>query len=125
MLPDLHTYTKFGEELMSIERIIYKAIGIMPKKEILRCSEDIGRRVNSVIGKNGNITSETIQEIFSDIKTPIQVLKILKKKSNHVYLLESVENQERWGRYTFLGYKPTLCVTCLNNNFLRCSLLSA
>jgi len=56
------------------------------------------------------------KEIFSDIKTPIQVLKILKKKSNHVYLLESVENQERWGRYTFLGYKPTLCVTCLNNN---------
>ncbi len=54
------------------------------------------------------------KEIFSDIKTPIQVLKILKGQSNHVYLLESVENQENWGRYTFLGFKPTLCITCVN-----------
>ena len=52
------------------------------------------------------------QEIFSDIRTPIEVLRILKENSSHVFMLESVENQERWGRYTFLGYEPTLCVTC-------------
>ena len=56
------------------------------------------------------------KEIFSDIKTPIQVLKILKNVSNHVYMLESVENQENWGRYTFLGYKPSLCITCDNGH---------
>lgn len=54
------------------------------------------------------------KEIYSDIKTPIEVLRILKGQSNHVYMLESVENQENWGRYTFLGYKPSICVTCLN-----------
>ena len=54
------------------------------------------------------------KEIFSDIRTPIQVLKILKAKSEHVYMLESVENQENWGRYTFLGYSPSLCITCMN-----------
>ena len=56
------------------------------------------------------------KEIFSDIRTPIQVLKILKKASEHCYMLESVENQENWGRYTFLGYKPKLCVTCMNGH---------
>ena len=54
------------------------------------------------------------KEIFSDFKTPIQVLRILKVASKHCYMLESVENQDRWGRYTFLGYKPKLCVTCMN-----------
>lgn len=55
-----------------------------------------------------------LKEIYSDIRTPMQVLKILKKASKHCYMLESVENQENWGRYTFLGYKPKLCVTCMN-----------
>lgn len=54
------------------------------------------------------------KEIYSDIRTPIQVLKILKKRSQHVYMLESVENQENWGRYTFLGFEPSLCITCMN-----------
>ena len=54
------------------------------------------------------------REIYSDVRTPIQVLKILKGVSDHVYMLESVENQEHWGRYTFLGYNPLMCITCLN-----------
>lgn len=55
------------------------------------------------------------REIFADIRTPIEVLRILKNVSNHVYLLESVENQERWGRYTYLGYKPKMEVSCLDH----------
>ena len=54
------------------------------------------------------------KEMLSDIRTPIEVLRILKGVSDHVYMLESVEDQERWGRYTFLGYDPTMCITCLN-----------
>lgn len=54
------------------------------------------------------------KEIFSDIRTPIEVLRILMNESKHVYMLESVENQEQWGRYTFLGYNPLSCVTCFN-----------
>ena len=52
------------------------------------------------------------KEILSDIRTPIEVLRILKKKSEHVYLLESVEDQVNWGRYTFMGFNPKMCVTC-------------
>ncbi|MCM1164746.1 MAG: anthranilate synthase component I [Lachnospiraceae bacterium] len=54
------------------------------------------------------------REILSDVKTPIEVLRILKNVSRHCYILESVENQEKWGRYTFLGYDPKLEISCLN-----------
>ena len=52
--------------------------------------------------------------ILSDIKTPIEVLRILKNVSRHCYLLESVENSEKWGRYTFLGFDPKLEITCVD-----------
>lgn len=52
------------------------------------------------------------KEILSDITTPMQVLRILKGKSRHCFMLESVEKQEKWGRYTFLGYDPKLEITC-------------
>ncbi|MDD2214396.1 MAG: anthranilate synthase component I family protein [Oscillospiraceae bacterium] len=51
-------------------------------------------------------------EILSDVRTPIEVLRALKKVSEHCYLLESVSGGEKWGRYTFLGYNPQLEVTC-------------
>lgn len=54
------------------------------------------------------------RELFSDIKTPIEVLRILKSEGRHCFMLESVENQERWGRYTFLGYEPRLEISCLD-----------
>ena len=53
-------------------------------------------------------------EILSDIRTPIEVLKILKNVSSHCYLLESISDHEKWGRYTFLGYDPSLEITCQN-----------
>ena len=53
-------------------------------------------------------------EILADVKTPIEVLRVLKNVSVHTYLLESVTEKESWGRYTFLGYNPKLCITCTN-----------
>ena len=41
-------------------------------------------------------------ELYADMTTPIEVLRILKKVSGHVYLLESAEADKRWGRYSFL-----------------------
>ena len=63
-------------------------------------------------GQYGVIPVST--ELLSDIKTPIEVLRILKNISGHCYLLESVADQEKWGRYTFLGYDPRLELTCQN-----------
>ncbi|WP_459537786.1 anthranilate synthase component I [Methanobrevibacter sp.] len=53
-------------------------------------------------------------ELFSDIATPIEVLRILKAVSKHTYMLESVEDSQKWGRYTFLGFSPLLEFTCQN-----------
>ncbi len=53
-------------------------------------------------------------EIFSDTTTPIQVLKILKKCDEHCFLLESVEKSEKVGRYSFLGFEPSMEITCSN-----------
>ncbi len=51
-------------------------------------------------------------ELYSDIATPIEVLRILKDVSKHCYMLESVEDSKKWGRYSFLGFDPLLEVTC-------------
>ena len=53
-------------------------------------------------------------EILSDVRTPIEVLRILKANSTHAYMLESVEDSKKWGRYTFLGFDPKSEITCFN-----------
>ena len=53
-------------------------------------------------------------EILSDICTPIEAMQILKNVSTHWYLLESAQANEKWGRYTFLGYDPKMEITCVN-----------
>jgi len=57
-------------------------------------------------------------EIYSDVRTPIETLRVLKNISSHVYMLESIEDNEQWGRYTFLGYDPKLELSC-NNGGMR------
>lgn len=51
-------------------------------------------------------------EIFADTVTPISVLQNIKTISSQFYLLESVENGERWGRYSFLGFNPIIELKC-------------
>lgn len=47
-------------------------------------------------------------EIFSEMMTPIMLLRKIAQVSNHYFLLESVEVGEKIGRYSFLGYDPKL-----------------
>lgn len=58
------------------------------------------------------------KEILSDTYTSIQVVKTLKEISSHVFLLESVENSKNWGRYSFLGYYPTRCISYSDGKLL-------
>ena len=55
-------------------------------------------------------------EMLSDILTPIEALRILKNISQHCYILESVAGNEKWGRYTFLGFDPKLEITCIDGS---------
>ncbi len=59
-------------------------------------------------------TVPVYRSIYSDIRTPIEVLKILKRVSHHCYMLESLEDTTKWGRYTFLGYNPQMGITCMD-----------
>ena len=54
-------------------------------------------------------------EILSDVRTPISVLKALKQVNSHTYLLESADNSNHWGRYSFLGYDPKIELFCKNH----------
>ena len=42
-------------------------------------------------------------EILADTETPVSLLKKIRNHQNQVFLFESVEGGERWGRYSFLG----------------------
>lgn len=53
-------------------------------------------------------------EILPDFTTPIEAMRILKQVSAHCYMLESAASHETWGRYTFLGFDPSLEITCRN-----------
>ena len=55
-----------------------------------------------------------VLELLADIKTPLEVLKLLKEQNKSCFLLESVLSKEQWGRYTFLGFDPLLEITGLN-----------
>lgn len=51
-------------------------------------------------------------ELYSDVITPITLLRKLHASSNQCFLLESVEGGEKIGRYSFLGFEPKLRVYC-------------
>lgn len=54
-------------------------------------------------------------EILSDFITPIEAMRILKHISAHCYMLESALANEKWGRYTFMGFDPKMEIHCKDN----------
>ena len=57
-------------------------------------------------------------EILSDICTPIEAITTLKNVSTHCYMLESVAEKEKWGRYTFLGFEPKMQITASGSELI-------
>ena len=53
-------------------------------------------------------------ELFSDRFTTIEAMRRVRATSNHCFLLESAEPDQRWGRYSFLGFNPSMEITCAN-----------
>lgn len=67
------------------------------------------------LAKGGNYRRIPVaRELYSDGFTPVEVMRTLRAASRHCYLLESAEDNQEWGRYSFLGYSPTLELTCKN-----------
>lgn len=46
-------------------------------------------------------------KLLSDSCTPIHIFKALKESSENCFILESVENGNQWGRYSFIGINPS------------------
>lgn len=69
------------------------------------------------IAKEGDYRRIPIKkELFADHITPTEALRALRGGSHHCFLLESAEANGARGRYTFLGFEPTLEFTCSAGN---------
>ncbi|MEE0344139.1 MAG: anthranilate synthase component I family protein [Eggerthellaceae bacterium] len=65
------------------------------------------------IAKEGDYRRIPVKkELFADHITPTEALRALRGASYHCFLLESAEANGARGRYTFLGFEPTLEFTC-------------
>ena len=54
------------------------------------------------------------RELLADDFTTIGVLRALRATSAHVFLLESAEPGQHAGRYSFLGFAPSMELSCLD-----------
>ena len=78
------------------------------KVQVFPAKEEVKKLAES--GKYSVIPVYT--RLYADMATPVEVVKRLKMVSGHVFLLESAEDNKRWGRYTFIGYDPKLEIVC-------------
>ncbi|MGM0819238.1 MAG: anthranilate synthase component I, partial [Actinomycetota bacterium] len=51
------------------------------------------------------------REVLADLATPLSVYDRLRGQGGPTFLLESVEQGERWGRYSFIGLDPFLTLS--------------
>ena len=56
------------------------------------------------------------RELYADSLTPVEAIRILRKASKHCFLFESAEREEHWGRYSFLGFRPSLDIACTSGH---------
>ncbi len=63
------------------------------------------------LSENHNVIP-VVREILADTETPVSLMKKAYQGKGPVFLLESVEGGERWGRYSFLGVsaRSQICV---------------
>jgi anthranilate synthase component 1 len=83
----------------------------MEMREMFKPSLEEAKRIAET-GQYGLMPLST--EIYADMITPVEAMKKLKSVSGHCFMLESAEDTKNWGRYTFLGFEPTMEITCLN-----------
>ena len=48
------------------------------------------------------------RKIISDLDTPLTLFAKIAAKEDHIFLFESMEGGEKWGRYSFIGFDPLL-----------------
>lgn len=56
-------------------------------------------------------TVPVFSEFLADAYTPVRIYKALSGALENSFMLESVDNNEKWGRYSFIGISPELRIT--------------
>jgi len=56
--------------------------------------------------KEGNLIP-VYSDILADMETPVSAFQKI-NSGKHSFLLESVEGGEKWARYSFLGFNPSI-----------------
>lgn len=46
------------------------------------------------------------RKIIADLETPLTIFAKLANRKKHLFLFESMEGGEKWGRYSFIGFDP-------------------
>ena len=59
-------------------------------------------------------TVPVYKRILADLLTPISAYMRLAKKSDYSFILESAEQGERYGRYSFIGRNPHIILKSEN-----------
>ena len=54
-------------------------------------------------------------EIVADLDTPLTLFSKIADEGDHVFLFESMEGGEKWGRYSFIGYDPLVTFSSLGD----------
>src|SRR3954469_16894492 len=65
----------------------------------------------------GNVVP-VVRTVLADLQTPVSAYLRIADKSDHAFLLESVEGGERVARYSFLGANPEMIVRSKGGNTL-------
>ncbi|MBQ5311377.1 MAG: anthranilate synthase component I [Oscillospiraceae bacterium] len=51
-------------------------------------------------------TVPVFYELLTDSLTPVRIFSVLKENYDNCFILESVDNSNQWGRYSFIGLDP-------------------
>lgn len=51
------------------------------------------------------------RQIVADLDTPLTLFAKVAERHDHIFLFESMEGGEKWGRYSFIGFAPLLTFT--------------
>ena len=83
---------------------------MIPSASFISEERNLGMRIRQFPSKEQYLKSASDKnvvpvciEILADTETPVSLLKKIRNHQNQVFLFESVEGGERWGRYSFLG----------------------
>ncbi len=60
------------------------------------------------------------RKIIADLDTPLTLFAKVAEGQSHVFLFESMEGGEKWGRYSFIGFDPLVTFSSKGNEIETC-----